>query len=112
VQGAKSSNPINSSAKLAIGETMKFTWDEHKRTSNVSKHGLDFADASIVFAGATFTFKDDRFDYSEHRFVTLGLLRTMVVVIAHIEQDNMIRIISMRKATRHEQKTYFERFTL
>jgi uncharacterized protein len=52
--------------------------------------------------------EDDRFDYGEARFITLGLLRGTVVVIAHTEKGNEIRFISMRKATRHEQKTYFE----
>jgi uncharacterized DUF497 family protein len=90
---------------------MEFTWDETKRKSNLANHGLDFADAQAVFAGATFTFEDDRFDYGEQRFITLGLLRGAVVVIAHTEQDDTVRVISMRKATRHEQKTYFLKFT-
>jgi uncharacterized DUF497 family protein len=90
---------------------MRFTWDERKRRSNFAKHSLDFADAPEVFAGATFTFEDDRFDYGEQRFITLGLLRSLVVVMAHLEQDDAVRIISMRKATKHEQKTYFRKFT-
>jgi uncharacterized DUF497 family protein len=90
---------------------MRFTWDERKRRSNFAKHGLDFADVPEVFAGATFTFEDDRFDYGEQRFITLGLLRSMVVVMAHLEQDDAVRIVSMRKATKHEQKTYFYKFT-
>jgi len=89
---------------------MKFIWDEVKRKSNLAKHGLDFTDVRAVFAGATFTFEDDRFDYGEQRFVTLGLLKGMVVVIAHTERDDTVRIVSMRKATRHEQKTYFHQF--
>lgn len=87
---------------------MKFAWDEKKRKSNIRKHGLDFIDAEIVFAGATFTFADDRFDYGEQRFITTGLLRGMVVVIAHAERAETIRVISMRKANKHEQATYFQ----
>jgi uncharacterized DUF497 family protein len=41
---------------------MRFTWDGAKRDRNLSDHGLDFADATEVFAGPTFTFEDDRFD--------------------------------------------------
>jgi uncharacterized DUF497 family protein len=90
---------------------MNLEWDEVKRQSNLRKHRLDFADVEIVFSGATFTFEDDRFEYSEDRYITLGLLRGTVVVIAHTEQENMIRVISMRKATKNEQRLYFEEFT-
>ncbi|MEE8391489.1 MAG: BrnT family toxin [Anaerolineae bacterium] len=90
---------------------MKFTWDEAKRRSNLAKHGLDLADAPIVFDGITFTFEDDRFDYGEQRFITLGMLRGVIVVIAHTERNEAIRVISMRKATKYEQKLYFRGFT-
>ncbi len=90
---------------------MKFTWDESKRQSNFIKHGLDFADASAVFAGITFTFEDDRFDYEEQRFITLGMFKSIVVVIAHTARDDDTRIISIRKATKNEQKRYFQGFT-
>jgi uncharacterized DUF497 family protein/predicted DNA binding CopG/RHH family protein len=66
---------------------MHFTWDETKRRGNLGKHGFDFVDASTVFEGPTFTFEDDRFAYGEQRFITLGLLRGRVVVIAHTEHD-------------------------
>jgi uncharacterized DUF497 family protein len=75
------------------------------------KHGIDFANAKAVFAAATFTFEDDRFPYGEQRFITVGMLRGVVVVIAHTEQNDQIRIISMRKATKNEQKIYFKGFT-
>ena len=87
---------------------MRIGWDEAKRRTNLRKHGLDFADAEAVFAGITYTMEDRRFDYGERRFITLGLLRDMVVVIAHTETPREVRIISMRKATKHEQTLYFE----
>lgn len=87
---------------------MKIVWNEAKRRTNLRKHGLDFADAEEVFAGITCTIEDGRFDYGEQRFLTLGLLRDTVVVIAHTETPGDIRIISMRKATRHEQILYFQ----
>lgn len=86
---------------------MKYTWDEPKRRKTLAERGLDFADAPSVFAGATFTFEDDRYDYGERRFVTLGLLGAEVVVIVHTETEKEIRIISMRKGTGNEQKIYF-----
>ena len=86
---------------------MKIIWDEGKRQSNITKHGLDFVLAHKVFAGATFTFEDNRMDYGEQRFVTIGLLEGVVVII-HTESVDEIRIISMRKATKNEQKLYFK----
>lgn len=90
---------------------MTFNWDKSKRKINLIKHGMDFVDAKAVFSGATFTFEDDRFPYGEQRFITVGMLRGVVVVIAHTEHNDQVRIISMRKATKNEQKIYFKRFT-
>jgi uncharacterized protein len=85
-------------------------WDEIKNRTNVAKHGLDFADAEQVLSGACVSFVDDRFDYGEERLITLGLLASRVVVIAHAPRgDDVTRIISMRKANRREQKIYQER---
>jgi uncharacterized DUF497 family protein len=89
---------------------MKFTWDEAKRLTNLEKHGLDFAEAEIVFRGVTFSFEDDRFEYGENRFISIGMLGSAVVVIAHTEQDEEIRVISMRRATKNEQQLYYRGF--
>jgi uncharacterized protein len=85
------------------------TWDEPKRRRNLRKHGLDFRDAERVFEGVTYSYEDDRLAYGEQRFITLGLLREMVVSIVHTEDNGRIHIISMRKATRREREIYFER---
>jgi len=87
---------------------MRFTWHEAKRESNLQEHGLDFVDAPEVFEGPTFTYEDDRFDYGEERFVTLGLLRGIVMSIVHTETPRQIHIISFRKATKHEQAIFFK----
>jgi uncharacterized DUF497 family protein len=87
---------------------MKFTWNPEKRLANMNNHdGLDFADAWRVFSGYTLTRPDRRFAYEEARFSTTGLLGDVVVVIAHTETENEIRIISMRKAERYEREHYF-----
>jgi uncharacterized DUF497 family protein len=86
---------------------MQFTWHEVKRNKNLKKHGLDFADATQVFARSTFTFEDNREDYREYRWVTLGLLGEKVVVIVHTETEEEIHIISMREADKDEQILYF-----
>ena len=87
---------------------MRFTWSEAKRRANLRDHALDFRDAPTVFEGATFTFEDDRFDYGERRFVTLGLLQGLPVSVVHTETAARIRIISFRKATKHEQEIFFK----
>lgn len=87
---------------------MEFRWDEDKRQSNILKHGIDFVDVEKVFEGATATIFDDRFDYGEERFITLGLLNAQVVVIAHTETEEVIHIISARKATKNEEISYFK----
>lgn len=87
---------------------MKVVWDEAKRRANLRKHGFDFADAEQVLAGITCTYEDRRFEYGELRFITMGMLHDTVVVMAHTESPAAIRIISMRKATRHEQILYFQ----
>ena len=61
-----------------------------------------------VFAGPTVTFEDDRFDYGEQRFITLGLLHAMPVSIVHTETEIEIHVVSFRKATRRETKLLYE----
>lgn len=87
---------------------MRFEWNEDKRLVNLHKHGFDFRDAEKVFAGRTVTIEDTRYEYSEARFITLGLLRDTVIVIVHTEEINRIRVISMRKANKYEEQSYFE----
>ena len=86
---------------------MRFSWDERKRRLNLKNHGLDFVDAPRVFERPTFTFEDDRFVYDEQRLVTLGLLGGIAVSIVHTESPSRIHVISLRKATRNEEKILF-----
>jgi uncharacterized DUF497 family protein len=88
---------------------MRFEWDDAKRRGNLKRHGIDFAVVEKVLNGDTFTVLDDRFDYGEMRFQTLGLLRDEVVAITHTESDEVIRVISIRKATKHEEESYFKK---
>jgi uncharacterized DUF497 family protein len=64
-------------------------------------------DAEDLFGGYTVTLEDDRFDYGEQRFVTFGILEKQVLAVVHTDKDEEIRIISMRKATRREEQSYF-----
>ena len=87
---------------------VRFELDEAKRRSNLRRHGIDFAEVREVFDGAPHTVADDRYDYGERRYLTFGLLKGSVVAIVHTESDDVIRIISARKAERHEEIKYFK----
>ena len=90
---------------------MEFEFDPKKSASNRRKHGIDFADAEAIFRGVTFTAEDDREAYGERRFLTLGLREDQVVSVTHTERGEEIRIISIRKAARHEASFYFSQVT-
>jgi len=87
---------------------MKFTWDEDKRLSNIEKHGIDFADVPPMFDHDVFIIEDTRFDYGETRYIAFGLLQFRVIAVAHTDENDVIRIISARKATKNEEKNYFQ----
>ena len=89
----------------------KFEWDETKRKSNIKKHGIDFVDAPMIFDGYTLSIEDDRHDYGEDRSVTFGILNGRVVAVVHTESEDLIRIISIRKATQHEKKEYLSQIS-
>jgi hypothetical protein len=84
-----------------------YSWDESKRLKNLRKHRIDFRDVAKVFEGFTITSEDDRNVYGERRFLTIGFLKEQVVMVAHSDPGDEIRIISMRKATRRETRFYF-----
>lgn len=90
--------------------TLRFEWDERKAAANAKKHGVTFDEAQSVFVDEGARLIDDP-DHSddEDRFVLLGLssaLRLLLVCHAYREEGHVIRIISARKATRHEAAFY------
>ncbi len=87
---------------------MQFLWDETKRLSNIRKHSIDFADVLPLFDGDIVTVEDSRIEYGEQRYVTIGLLKGRTITVVHTEQDNKIRLISARKATKYEEIRYVE----
>jgi len=87
---------------------MKFIWNKRKNESNIKKHELDFADACKVFDSPMMVDLDDRQDYGEDRWIGIGFMdnnRVVVVVFTEPEED-VVRIISMRKATTEESNKY------
>lgn len=89
---------------------LKFEWDRRKETANRKKHGLSFSEAKTAFfdENARVIADPDHSD-EEDRFILLGLssqLRLLVVCHCYREDEDTIRIISARKATRSEQRAY------
>ncbi|MPZ32827.1 MAG: BrnT family toxin [Rhodospirillales bacterium] len=86
---------------------MRIAYDEAKRALTLEKRGLDFALAGMVFGDRHMTRIDDRRDYGEPRFISIGRLATDVIVLVWTPRSDARRIISMRKANGRE-KAYFE----
>ena len=86
---------------------MQFEWDEEKNRRNIEKHGIDFSDAADIFNHPLLTMLDDRYDYEENRWVSIGWIHTIVGVVVYTERtEDVVRIISARKATRREVQCY------
>ena len=84
---------------------MKFEWDEAKNRLNIRKHRIDLADVPPVFDGPMYVTVDTREDYGEDRMVGIGFLNNAVVVVVFVEiSGDTTRLISARKAERHERK--------
>ena len=89
---------------------MRFEWDEEKRKSNLKRHGLDFVDALKAFTAPMLTTLDDREDYGKERWIGVSMLDARIVVIVFAERyendDEIVRVISLRKALKHERSQY------
>jgi uncharacterized protein len=85
---------------------MKIEYDRVKRDAILETRGLDMSLADQVFAGPTLTIEDDRKDYGETRYITVGFLSGRMVFMAWTERGDAYRIISMRKANDREQEKY------
>lgn len=93
----------------------QFEWEDEKNLSNFDKHGVRFEYAALVFEDPeALSFLDDRFNYGEVRWVTIGRVEFVTLYVAHtvFEDQNgqeTIRIISARQATPGEQGLYLSR---
>ena len=84
---------------------MRITCDPGKRQRTLQVRSLDMRRAKEIFAGFHFTRVDNRFDYGEPRFTTVGWLDSRLVVFVWTPRGNARRIISMRHCHEHEAKT-------
>lgn len=87
---------------------MQFEWDTEKAKQNLKKHGVSFEEAVTVFYDPlSAAFDDPDHSADEYRYVTIGLSsRDRLIVVAHAERGEGLRIISARPATAHERKRH------
>ena len=90
--------------------SIKFEWNPPKARRNLRKHGIDFDEASTVFADTlSITIPDPDHSEDEERWVTMGFSnRQRLLVVVHTEEEETIRIISARTADRLERRKYEE----
>ena len=89
---------------------MIFEWDDRKEQINISKHGIDFSTAVLVFGDDNRIEKyDDLHSISEDRYITIGEINgiAVIVVVVYTEREDSIRIISARLATKIEKEAYY-----
>lgn len=86
-----------------------FEWDNEKAASNIRDHeGVTFAQAAAAFSDPfAVEWIDEREDYGEERSILLGRISGQLLYVVYTERGTNIRIISARRATRHEQDIYF-----
>ena len=90
--------------------TIKITFDERKRQRALHERKIDFEDAASIFAGPTLTVRDQRVDYGEDRFQTIGFLDGRMVMIVWTPRGDARHVISMRKCNDREKARYAHRF--
>jgi uncharacterized DUF497 family protein len=86
-----------------------FVWDEAKRKSNLKKHGLDFREAYLVYENPDkCTYDASRGDEYRLMDVALAVVRGRLLTLVYTEQDDVVRVISFRNASRTERMQYEE----
>jgi len=86
---------------------VRFEWDENKRRVNIVKHKVDFADVAEMFQGPMMVRSDLTNDYGEDRQIGYGVIKNRVMVLVFTEpKPDIIRVISLRKASKYEQEKF------
>ena len=87
---------------------LKFEWDKRKAVLNIKKHGVSFENAATAFGDPlSVTIHDPKHSYDEDRFLLLGKTQDKkLVVVAHTDRKDTIRLINARPATRQERVDY------
>jgi uncharacterized DUF497 family protein len=96
--------------EVNIPMPLKFEWNPEKAEQNLDKHRVSFPEAATVFGDPlSMTFYDPDHSVDEERYITIGHSDSdQLLMVAHTDRDDSIRIISARRATRRERKSYEE----
>ena len=87
---------------------MEYEWDDKKNQQNQIKHGVDFYDAVHIFRdNDRIEWLDDRKDYQERRYRTVGMVHGVLLTVIYTPKSRRYRLISARKASKHERETYY-----
>ena len=87
---------------------IEFEWDDEKAAANLRKHGVSFEFAVKAFRDPfAIEWMDDREDFGEVRTILLAMADGSILVVVYTERERRIRLISARRATRHEQDKYY-----
>jgi uncharacterized protein len=86
---------------------VEFEWDAKKAASNLRKHRISFPFAAAIFLDENRIERRDQKDYGEDRWITIGLVDEIEIVVAYTIRGENIRLISARKANSHERKEYW-----
>ena len=90
---------------------MLFEWDDNKEKLNITKHGIDFSTAVLVFGDPKrMELYDELHSTSEDRYITIGRINgvMLVIMVVYTQRDEAIRLISARKATVREERFYYD----
>jgi uncharacterized DUF497 family protein len=89
---------------------MRFAWDQNKASNNLAKHGVSFEEAATVFGDPlSNSYPDPDHSLDEQRFIIIGLSEQgRIIVVAHTDDSETVRLISAREATSGERKSYEE----
>ncbi|MDR1650954.1 MAG: BrnT family toxin [Synergistaceae bacterium] len=87
---------------------MGFEWDDQKRIANIRKHHIDFNDAAAIYNGFVITSKTPQPNLTEERFLSIGLMRDIEIVVVFTKRGGNRRIISARRARKNEREKYYE----
>jgi uncharacterized DUF497 family protein len=86
-----------------------FEWDDDKNRINLEKHGISFALAVRIFEGPVLSWVDNRYDYAETRYHSIGQIEGVLVLgVVHTDRQGKTRLISARTANRREKRRYDE----
>lgn len=89
---------------------MEFEWDEEKRQAVLIERNVDLLDAALIFEGPVITEPDNRRDYGEPRFVSLGMVEGKAFYVVHTNREGVVRLITAWQGGRNGKRKHQARF--